>query len=544
MSRFKQKEFMSELEYSLSKLDSIKVKALLEYFDHLTHKGKMTVLYKLSKVDDAFTLPLLGQLASKKEDDKKIRDKIYELLLERSFTSPNVIEEWLANDKAEDKIIFIQMAGELQMDSTVSILEEILNSVLDNDVINATIKALGEIGSPFSIPTIADYVYSNNPESAYEAIRALGEIGDPVALKRLSEAVGRSEEGDSIILDILASNQDQDSLCILNEMLSSHFSYLRNMAKDHLIKIGSKAIPVLLENLKQENSDLLIHTLNVLGLIGDSSVDLPIRKLLHNEPADSNVRFAAYEALGFIKSTRSAMSLAGGLSDPEYQVRIAAAKAIDRNLSDVLIHGLKNLIEPMDEDAANMVGSFIDAEADKIFDVLVGWKPFQMLAVDYLMSQASHELRDHFTSLLRGRGDTKMANTIAPALKEEEEVKGLNIYVVDDSKLMLNIYTKKLGQLGYNPLLFQYPAEALEVVKEKKPDLLITDLNMPEINGLQLTKKIREKYSPDELPIMMITTQSDLEDEEGVGDTGIDMILHKPFSDDDLKEGIQKLTIL
>jgi hypothetical protein len=53
-------------------------------------------------------------------------------------------------------------------------------------------------------------------------------------------------------------------------------------------------VPLLLENLRYpDDPDLLIHSLNVLGAIEDGSAATPIRKLLHNEPHDANVRFAA-----------------------------------------------------------------------------------------------------------------------------------------------------------------------------------------------------------------------------------------------------------
>ena len=541
MSKSKKEEFIDELKFSLDKSDLVKSIALLRYFSDLDEKAKMMVLFELSKADDNLSFPLLGYLATIGEKEP-VKGKLYELLIERAFGAPHLLEEWLADDKIDDKTIFVNIAGELQMETAVSLLEEILNSSMDNVTIISAIKALGLIASPSSMSGISEYLYSNDFELVYVAIRSLGEIGGPTVVKKLSEAVGRNDEADFLILDIMASNQDQDSLQMLNEMLMSHFSHLRNRAKDHLVKIGKKAVPILLENLKQPDPDLLIHTLNILGLIGDPSVDIPIRKLLQNEPPDANVRFAAYEALGFIRSARSAMSLANGLNDPVYQVRIAAAKAIDRNISDTLLHGLKNLVEPKDEDAKNIVGSFIDAEADQFFDTLIGWTPFQEMAVEYLTNQASEDIRDHFVSILRVRGDNSLADAIMSVPKEEKERGGLNIYVVDDSKLMLNIYTKKLNQLGYEPVLFQYPAEAIEAATEKKPDILITDLNMPEINGLQLTEKIREKYPSKQLPIMMITTQSDVEDEEVARKAGIDIVLHKPFSDDDLKENIEKLT--
>ena len=139
-----------------------------------------------------------------------------------------------------------------------------------------------------------------------------------------------------MILDVFATDQSPEAIERLNEGLSSHFAHLRNAAKQRLRDMGGKAVPVLIGNLHHDDPDLLIHTLNVLGETGDESAIVPIRKLLHNEPKDANVRFAAYEALGMLPVEKGAFALAQGLSDPVENVRAAAAAAIDRNYSTML----------------------------------------------------------------------------------------------------------------------------------------------------------------------------------------------------------------
>jgi len=114
------------------------------------------------------------------------------------------------------------------------------------------------------------------------------------------------------------------------------------------------------------------------------------------------------------------------------------------------------------------------------------------------------------------------------------------------------LYAKKLYEMGYTPLIFQFPAEAIQEICKKKPDLVLTDLNMPEIDGLQLTREIRKKYSPQELPIIMITTQSDFVggtekttgkpiNDDTIKKLGVNRILHKPFTETDLSTAISSI---
>ena len=63
-------------------------------------------------------------------------------------------------------------------------------------------------------------------------------------------------------------------------------------------------------------------------------------------------------------------------------------------------------------------------------------------------------------------------------------------------------------------------------ILSEKPDLVITDLNMPNISGLELTMEIRRKFTRPDLPILMITTQSDFVEEKD-GDVDVSEALLK-----------------
>ena len=79
------------------------------------------------------------------------------------------------------------------------------------------------------------------------------------------------------------------------------------------------------------------------------------------------------------------------------------------------------------------------------------------------------------------------------------------------------------------PVLFEFPEAALEWLAKEQPAFVLTDLNMPEISGIELTEKIRKLYSAEQLPVVMVTTQSDIQDHEAATSAGVNDILKKPF---------------
>jgi CheY-like chemotaxis protein len=275
-----------------------------------------------------------------------------------------------------------------------------------------------------------------------------------------------------------------------------------------LTNIGPKAVPYLIENLQQEDSDFLVHTLNVLGDIGDESAITPIRKLLSNEPKSANVRFAAYEALALLPLKKGAYTLTAGLTDREDHVCVAAARAIDQNYSDILVAGIRNLLRGQEDEARHIAKIIVNAQVDKIFMSLADDEVFQDLALIYL-PHAHKDTREHYHKLLLDSGKKDFARKIIG--KEDQEVR-LKIVAVDDSRMILNIYKATLYELGYEPVLFEFPASAIEWLQNEKPAMVLTDLNMPDITGIQLAQKIREKYASESLPIIMVTTQNESQD--------------------------------
>ncbi len=111
---------------------------------------------------------------------------------------------------------------------------------------------------------------------------------------------------------------------------------------------------------------------------------------------------------------------------------------------------------------------------------------------------------------------------------------------VDDSRMILKIYQNILYGLGYEPVVFEFPAAALEWLEKEKPAVLFTDLNMPEITGIELIEKARQQYSREELPIIMVTTQNEMQDNEAALAAGVNDILAKPFTAETLQAAIEK----
>ncbi len=531
--------FLEELRINIQSKDSIKARVLLRSFPEVDEATRVKALFELSRAEDDFAAPILAHILARAEELHFEFNQVYQVLLPKILDFPAALIKILQDPSIPDKKPFIELAGKIQCEESLPIIAGILREDSDPDLYEACILAIGSIGDESYITTVSDFLYSGDRSLTFAAVRALADLGTEEAVNRLYQRIGTDQELDMAIVDALAEIQSPASIDKICSLLLSHDPHLRNHAKDILTELGPKAVPVLVKNLDFSDSDLLIHTLNILALTKDPSSARHVRKFLAGHPKDPNVRFAAYEALGELPLKTGAFTLIEGLSDPDVSVRMACAKALNRNIDPILLEGIKNLADEGGPQAEDIVGSIIDSESEDLFLALIDHPSFQDRALAHLNGKAPRDVAARFSTLLSKEGRGDLAEKIASTRKDSSK-QGLKIYVVDDSRMILKVFKATLFKLGYPCRLFEFPAGALEAILQEKPDLLFTDLNMPAMNGVELTTRVRERYSKEELPIVMVTTQQDQDDKEAAFKAGVDDIIFKPFTKEMLASKIQR----
>ncbi|HAU36619.1 MAG TPA: hypothetical protein DCX07_02740 [Phycisphaerales bacterium] len=120
------------------------------------------------------------------------------------------------------------------------------------------------------------------------------------------------------------------------------------------------------------------------------------------------------------------------------------------------------------------------------------------------------------------------------------DVKG-KILVADDEAHILHVVSMKLRNAGYEVVTAVDGEEALELCGTEKPDLIITDYQMPIMTGLEALKQIRQREEMRDIPAIMLTARGfDIEASEMIA-AGIASVLAKPFSP---REVLDKVTEL
>jgi len=118
--------------------------------------------------------------------------------------------------------------------------------------------------------------------------------------------------------------------------------------------------------------------------------------------------------------------------------------------------------------------------------------------------------------------------------------------VVDDSKTIRMILGRTLRELGYEVCEASNGIEALKVMEAEKAaiNLVLADWNMPEMNGLELLKQLRQDPDLASLKVIMVTTETELDHMVSALEAGANEYVMKPFTKDILKEKLELVGIL
>jgi len=104
------------------------------------------------------------------------------------------------------------------------------------------------------------------------------------------------------------------------------------------------------------------------------------------------------------------------------------------------------------------------------------------------------------------------------------------VLVVEDNELNMKLFHDLLEAHGYNIIQTRNGLEALELARTHRPDLILMDIQLPEVSGLEVTKWIKEDDELRAIPIIAVTAFAMKGDEERIRQGGCEAYLSKPIS--------------
>lgn len=146
---------------------------------------------------------------------------------------------------------------------------------------------------------------------------------------------------------------------------------------------------------------------------------------------------------------------------------------------------------------------------------------------------------------LMQRGDVQQVlstpvTALTPAKKKKTAAPPA-VMVVDDSLTVRKVTCRLLEREGCDVLIAKNGAEAVDILQETIPDVMLIDLEMPKMNGFELIKKVRDNPATAHMPVIIISSRTAEKHRKIARDLGVDVFLGKPYKEDELLDHLSEL---
>jgi len=280
---------------------------------------------------------------------------------------------------------------------------------------------------------------------------------------------------------------------------------------------------------------------NIIGLIGDKQgADILLAQLdRDNEP---NLRFAIYEALGRINSMRSVIGLSDGLAEEDEMVLMAVITGMNNLTNPGIVKVINERLDKADEQSERIKSAIVTGRAAGLFAEVYKAPQHAEALVDALLKRADSELFDVFRPVLEKIGTEKALADAKRLQVGEASTAEKRILAADDSKAMLFFYKGAVKELDMEIVTVEDGKKAFDLLQlDSSFDLLISDMNMPNMDGIELTRELRKQDTFKDLPILMATTESEQSQSALAREAGVTDFINKPFTKEELKNKLAQL---
>lgn len=104
------------------------------------------------------------------------------------------------------------------------------------------------------------------------------------------------------------------------------------------------------------------------------------------------------------------------------------------------------------------------------------------------------------------------------------------VMIVEDNELNMKLFRDLIEASGYETVQTRNGLEALELARQHKPDLILMDIQLPEVSGLEITKRLKADDELHSIPVIAVTAFAMKGDEERIRQGGCEAYMSKPIS--------------
>jgi CheY-like chemotaxis protein len=524
--------------------------ATLEGFRDKDFLEQITVLNDIAGSKDPAALPGLIDLFDNPTGDTGVDYMVVGALNALLGTSESTVVAGLDSPSGPFRTLCIRTAGEYAFASAAQPLARMAQQETDADLLVEILASLAKIRPAGGEVVFRKFLAHPDEMLAAMAMEMAGVYADAQAVAVLSETVRLANADDRFdvcalstwkAIDALAAIGTAESLGFLVTFVHHKNPTARRIITDALVRLGESALPYLEPVYTTGATDDRILACNIAGFIGArKGADALVRAFDAGLFTEPNVRYAAFEALGRIGTLKGLVCLVDGLDEPDELILMAVVTGLERHAAPGVLKTIAGRITAGTENSLRIAKAIIASRALRLFQELYKEEAVAAVLMHALRNSQDQEILDAFADRLDAMGCERSrqdARTLPTARKATRKA-----LAVDDSKSMLALYRNILTDMGFEPLLAANGQEAYAFIEAGElVDVVITDMNMPVMDGVELVGKVRAAQGYEFVPVLMVTTESENSQRDVAAKNGVTGFITKPFKPDTIKGTLRQM---
>lgn len=523
---------------------------LLNDFKTKPFADQMNILTQIGKEKNRLYLPELFTLYRELTGDKTV-DAMVEHTL-RDVLSANEADtvRKLFSGAPKEKRLCLQVTGREQFASAVPALVDLVKNETDPTVLSETFIAMAELRSPHFKTIFRQHLDHENEVIAGISIQMSAVFKDTAAGERLETMLDEAETGDRYetctvaaakAVEALGALDSQRSLAFLVSKIHHRNPTARRLILEELAGKGDRVPPLIRDLFADATEDQKIMATNLIGLMGSKKGGDVLLEALDRGLVDTvNVRTAIYEAFGGIHSLKGLVCLVDALDETEPQVLITVLTALEHQVNGGVIDAVSRRLAQEGPQSDRLIRAIINAGAVAVFDRLYDFPPVARRMVDAVLASNDPVTLETFAKVLEDIPGDRAKSDLDKLASQAVRIGKYRILAVDDSRAMRLFYRSLIAKMDIEPLIAENGQAGLDLLAAgEHVDLIVTDLNMPVMDGIEFTRKLREHPLYRNIPIIMGTTESENSQEMLARKSGVDVVVNKPINPEILTETIR-----
>lgn len=508
---------------------------------------QITLLDQIREAGNTAAIPALFDLYADPVGDQAVDEMVYHALFDLLAGQHDRLKEGLDHGAPTVQLLCVRRATEEKADSLKAPLVALLGKTDNMELVGEIIRALAQYKDAALVDTLLPFLRHDDYTVVAWALRALTNIHSPAVRDVLIERIDSSAEvkgtatgcdlRTALMVEGVAGYTDTATVDYLIDHIHHGNPSFRRVVLSALGSMGEVTLPALEKTLAGGNKDEKIMAANILGLTGHKkAADILVAHL--EGPTDANLRFAMYEALGRINSLRSVIGLADGLAEQDELVLLAVVAALDHLANPGVMKTVTEALDKGGSQAEHIARAIATTRAKNLFAALYGDGKHSAMVIKAIQDSGDAEVKRLFKGMLENVGSAgakadaaqlDVAAGVTPA-------SGQRLLAADDSKAMLFFYKGVAADLGMELVAVEDGKQAHNhLLIDSDFVLVITDMNMPNMDGIELTKAIRANPILAGLPVLMATTESEKSQSDLAKAAGVTDFITKPFGKEDFK---------